>query len=173
MFPGRQPPEEALGWFAPGFVNAAADSIDAASRPDGRFGDTPLVEAAIRRTLRETCRLLGHFDAAEPQLVRALEIRESLPGDETDLVVALFDLGSLYEEQGYFDRAGALLARALAISTRAEMEEIFGHHDRAEALHREVVEARTRVLGPEHPMTLLSMVQLAAAAEGALRGALE
>ena len=103
-------------------LDAAADNIDAASRPDGRFGDTPLVEAAIRRTLGETYRLLGHYDAAEPQLVRALEIRESLPGDDPDLALALFDLGSLYEEQGHYDRAGALLARALAISTRIHGE---------------------------------------------------
>jgi serine/threonine protein kinase/Flp pilus assembly protein TadD len=156
---------------------AAADNIDAASRPEGRFGDTPLVEAAIRRTLGETYRLLGHYDAAEPQLVRALEIRESLPGDDPGLARALFDLGSLYEQQGHYDRAGALLARALAISTRiygethesaltamSTLARVYGKEgrsDEAEPLLERALELQRTTLGEEHPETILTMNNLA------------
>ncbi len=158
-------------------LDAAADNIDAASRPGGRFGDTPLVEAAIRRTLGETYRLLGHYDAAEPQLVRALEIRESLPGDDPDLALALFDLGSLYEQQGHYDRAGALLARALAISTRIHGEahesaltamstlaRVYGKEgrsDEAEPLLERTLELQRTTLGEEHPDTIMTMNNLA------------
>ena len=158
-------------------LDAAADNIDAASRPDGRFGDTPLVEAAIRRTLGETYRLLGHYDAAEPQLVRALEIRESLPGDDADLALALFDLGGLYEEQGHYDQAGALLSRSLALSTRIRGEahesalsamstlaRVYGKEgrsDEAEPLLERTHELQRTTLGEEHPDTIMTMNNLA------------
>ncbi len=158
-------------------LDAAAESIDAASRPEGRFGDTPLVEAAIRRTLGETYRLLGHYEAAEPQLVRALAIRESLPGDEAELARALYDLGGLYEEQGRYDRAGALVARALAIWTRAHGEaherslmamstlaRVYGKEgrsDEAEPLLERTLELQRSTLGDEHPDSIMTMNNLA------------
>ncbi len=159
-------------------LDAAADNIEAASRPDGRFGDTPLVEAAIRRTLGDTYQRLGQYDDAEPQLAKALEIGEELfADDDPALASASYDLGYLYEQQGRYDQAGPLLVKALeiwtlslgeahkdaliAMSMLARVYGKEGRSDEAEPLLKRNLELVRATLGEEHSETLVTMGNLA------------
>ena len=79
---------------------------DAAAHIAGRFDQEPVVEAEIRSTLGKTYWQLGELDRAEPQLVRALELRRMLPdtpGEE--LAESLTRLGHLYRNRGEFAKA--------------------------------------------------------------------
>ncbi len=71
------------------------------------------------------------YDAAIPRLERALTIRRSLPGDEGGVAGVLHNLGQTLKWKG--DYAGA------------------------EPLYKEALSIRTRLLGPDHPNTTLTM----------------
>jgi non-specific serine/threonine protein kinase/serine/threonine-protein kinase len=49
-----------------------------------------------------------------------------------------------------------------SVSNLAELDDVMGRDAEAEVLHRQVLEARTRVLGPSHSRTLETMERLAA-----------
>ncbi len=110
--------------------------LDGASQSlEGKFGGQPLVEASIRETLGETYRKLGDYDAAEPHLERAYNIRLKHLGEKDLLALtSMSELGRLYRLQAHYDEAERLLAQALQL--------------------------RRDVLGSEHPETLKSMVRL-------------
>jgi tetratricopeptide (TPR) repeat protein len=111
-------------------LDTASESIQS------RFGDKPLIEAAIRSMLGQTYRLQGEFDVAERHLEYALHIQQEQLGREhpdtletTDRLIRLYANQSRYEE-----------AEPLAVTT---------------------FEARRRLLGEEHPDTITSMFDLA------------
>ncbi len=108
----------------------------ASERVGERFPDQALVEASVRTTLGETYRTLGEYEAAEAHFERALELRASeLDADDIDLIMARFNLATIYEKQERF---------ALA-----------------EPVYLEVYEARQRLLGPDARPTLISANNLA------------
>ncbi len=81
-----------------------------------RFGEQPLVQAAVYGAIGRTYQALGLHDAAEPALRKAVDIRRRTPGgDPADLAGNLFDLASLSRARN--DLAGAETAarEALAI----------------------------------------------------------
>ncbi|MCP3915680.1 MAG: tetratricopeptide repeat protein, partial [bacterium] len=117
-------------------LDMAAERIDAAAAPGGRFADKPLVEARIRATLTETYFKLGESKAAKPHAERALELtRGHLGAEHPEALSALENLGSLL---GSLDQ-----------------------NERAEALLTECLEARRRVHGEESRPALASLFSLA------------
>jgi len=107
----------------------------AAMNLDEKFSDNPLPEAAIRQTLGLTYQKMGDYEAAEPHLQRALQIRrEQLGEDDSATLASLGQLGRVYTLQGEYEKAETVLENTLA--------------------------TRIRVFGEEHPETLESMGSL-------------
>ena len=133
----------------------------------------PLAEAAVRNTFGRTYQRLGLNDKAEEQLLRALEIRRALLGeDHPDTLTTLHETGVLRFNQNKLRESAEFLREALDGRRR-----VLGPEDRetlrslfwlswalgyrgdpeGEGLMKEALELRRRVLGPEDPDTLVSM----------------
>src|SRR5262245_28931104 len=104
----------------------------AAIKVEGRFGDRPEVEAAIRNVLGMTYDSLGEYQKAEVHHERALAIRRLVSGADNS-------------------------ATAESMHNVAQVIGAQGRHAEAEKLVDDVIELRKRVLGPEAPETLMSM----------------
>lgn len=119
-------------------TNVARQVIDrnvlarAAGSITRKFGDQPLVEAALRQTIGDTYLELGLYSQALPQMERALDLRRRLLGGDDP--ATLTSVGNL----------GRLLVR-------------MGRSEEAERYYREALEGRRRVLGKDHPDTLTSI----------------
>ena len=152
-------------------LDVAAERIDEASKTGGRFAGEPLVEAQIRSTLGDTYMELGEYAAAEPQVMRALELRRRSLGNEHEATVRMMTLlGLIYWRQNRLDDAAPLFQNAFDISRRdlgrdhattlvgemnlANLQRAKGRYKDAEPLYDHLVETQTRVLGEEHPSTL-------------------
>src|SRR5262245_3058313 len=159
-------------------LDAAAERIEQAAKPGGRFAAEPLVEASIRTTLGATYRELGAYSAAEPHLRRALELRRAVLGQEHGEVArALNQLGLLEWRQGHLDKAEPLYREALDMGQRrlgpdsldtltfemnlASLYRAQGRYRDAEPLYERNLASKRRVLGAEHPATLDTMGGLA------------
>jgi serine/threonine-protein kinase len=159
-------------------------ALDAAS---GRIGagleGAPDVEAAIRHVIGVTYHSLGRYDAAEPHLRRALEIRRSLrAGDDAGLAASLDELGHLLTSQGRYAEAEAHLRPALAMSRAVHGDEsahaarvlndlaktvfMSGRYAESEPMWREALRLRRLTLGDDHLLTIASMGNLAACLHG-------
>jgi len=101
-----------------------------------RTAQHPLAEAAVRLIYGRAYFGLGELGAAEPHLVRALELRRAqvTPPDER-VVETLFALGDLRNFQARFPEAAALFREGLEIRSRG-----------AEADTPETLEARARLV---------------------------
>jgi tetratricopeptide (TPR) repeat protein len=77
---------------------------------------------------------MGDYATAERYLERALNMRRRLLGPHADLAVTVVELGRVYQDQGF--------------------------NDRAEPLQREGLAIRLQVLGPEHGQTAVSLSDL-------------
>ncbi|NLE37896.1 MAG: serine/threonine protein kinase [Pirellulaceae bacterium] len=111
--------------------------VDRASeKVAGRFGNQPLVKAAVHNTLARTYQGLGEYREAERHGMRAWEIRrEALGEKDPETLNAMNNLARSYEAQGRYDKA--------------------------EPLYETTVELCLATQGPEHPDTLTSMNNLA------------
>lgn len=150
----------------------------AAGKIEGRFADSPLVEASIRTTLSNTYKAMGEYTPALEQAVRALEIYQSEPlAPAKETVRAMNRTASLERALGRYTEAEARFRETLELATR-----LFGEEDEtalsvlnnlalllerderkaeaAEILER-VVQIRTRVLGEQHDHTMTSINNLA------------
>jgi len=108
----------------------------AAARIEGKFGQQPEVEAAVRATIGQTYLDLGLYPEARRQLERALELQRRLLGAENPKTLKTMSrLGRAAYLQGKYAEAESLLGQTLEISRR--------------------------VLGSEHADTLYSMNNLA------------
>jgi len=102
---------------------------------DKKLKNSPLSEAKVRETIGLAYHTLGDYEATEPHLQRALQIRrEHLGNDDPATLASLSQLGRLYTLQGRYEKAETVLKNALV--------------------------ARIRVLGEDHPDTLESMGSL-------------
>jgi non-specific serine/threonine protein kinase/serine/threonine-protein kinase len=152
----------------------------AASGIEGKFGEDPLVEAAIRLTVGEIERTLGRNDEAVPQIERAIAIRtERLGAGHADTLTAVRELGVVKDDSGKSEEAVVLFARVLdgrwrllgesdpltvqALNDLGVAESRVGRFVDSEAHFRSAIEVRTRTLGPDDPDTLLAMNNLATA----------
>ena len=127
---------------------------------------------ALAALLREA----GRLGEAEPLAREALgAARRALGRESPPALGALGVLGNILREAGRCSEAEPLLAEALAVRTRRHgaehpltldaasnlaclVSEAGGRQGEAEARHRAVLEARTRVLGRGHVATLVSLV---------------
>ncbi|UCD75502.1 MAG: serine/threonine protein kinase [Phycisphaerales bacterium] len=159
-------------------LDEAAKRIEDPSALGGRFADKPLIEASIRMAIGDTYRLLGEYQAAEPHLEHALQLRERVLGEEHLVTVSSMNsLANLYQVQGRYDKAALLYVKTLETSQRVLGEEhphtlsfmsnlahLYanqGRLDEAEQLQVRALDSRTRALGEEHKDTLSSMNNLA------------
>ena len=150
----------------------------AAQRIQGKFGNEPQVEAAIRNTVGTAYTGLGLYPEAAKQLEAALDLRRRVSGREhPDTLKTMNDLGNVYWREGKYAEAEALDDQTLQIERRvlgpehpdtlvstnnlAWVYSDEGKYPQAEALYTQALEIRRRVLGPEHPDTLVSMNNLA------------
>jgi serine/threonine protein kinase/tetratricopeptide (TPR) repeat protein len=151
------------------------------------FKARPLVEASLRHTVGMTYEALGEYDDAEQHLRRAVEIRRELLGEEDPRTLeAMAGLAGVYRQQAGYQEAEALAREALKTARRVLGEEhpqtlalmqelaasywvqgryasywVPSRYKEAESLFREILETSRRVLGEEHPQTLLAMTGLA------------
>jgi len=94
-------------------VRAAVER--AAASIDGRFRDQPAVEASLRNRIGSILTGLGAFQAGQPQLRRALQMRQSLLGDTDETTIESKEaLASNLLGSGDGAGAEALLTEALA-----------------------------------------------------------
>jgi serine/threonine protein kinase len=116
-------------------LDVAAEEIELAGRPDGRFGDKPVVEASIRDMLGSVYAELGELDRSIHHLERAVELRsEALGAAHPDT------LGSRSRLAGQLRRRGELGA--------------------SEDMLVDVLETQRKVLGGEDVGVLVSELRL-------------
>lgn len=169
--PGRPPDPDIK-------VRTALDR--AAANLTGRFGTQPAVEAAIRQTIGDTYMELGLYAESEKQMERALALRRRvLGGEHKDTLNSELELSELYEDEGKYDAAEALLKNLLDVDRRLGREtapeaiaalhtlagiasDSRGDYARAESLNRRALESERRVLGETDAVTLATMNNLAA-----------
>jgi tetratricopeptide (TPR) repeat protein len=151
----------------------------AAARIEADFAGQSDLEAALCQVIGVTYHSLGRYDDAEPQLLRALEIRESFhQGDHADLADVMNELGHLKTSKGRYAEAEQLLReglrmrRALLGDEHADVATSLnnlgkvmirrGAGAEAESPFREALAIRRKVLGGEHELTVSSLGNLAA-----------
>jgi serine/threonine protein kinase/Tfp pilus assembly protein PilF len=157
------------------------EAVDAAEpKIAGAFGDRPLVEASIRRTLGVTYGYLRQDPAAIAQQERALALRrEHLGPDHPDTLTSMNNLALAYKDAGQLDKAVPLLEQALAkrreklgpdhphtFSTMNNLALAYkgaGQVDKALPLFEQALTKHKEKLGPDHPETLSNMENLAMA----------
>jgi len=159
-------------------LDVAAQRIEEDAATRERFAAMPAVEAAIRTTLGRTYQRLGEYDAAEPHLRRALEIRTEHPGEERlALAASLADLGELAEAQGRYESSEGYWQQALKIRAASwaakdstdiywmtNLARVIGKQGRsaeAEPLLVRALELERTRLGEAHYQTLGTMGTLA------------
>ena len=117
---------------------------DAAARIEGELEGSPSAEASLRGVIGSTYSAIGDQNAAEPHLVRALELSEELYGPDDPRTLALrLDLGVLRSRQGRWPESIEILEDAVR---RCE-----------------------RVLGPTDPRTISTHLSLASSRSDAER----
>jgi serine/threonine protein kinase/tetratricopeptide (TPR) repeat protein len=95
-------------------VTAAVAELDA-----GKLHDQPLVEASVRLTIGDTLRALGRYDAAEPNVRRALVLRRAgMPPLHPGVAQCLNDLGRVLHAKGNVIEAEAAFRESLSIYER-------------------------------------------------------
>jgi len=157
-------------------LDQAAQRIEEAGRPGGRFADKPSIEASVRETLGLTYHALGDYETATKHLRRALELRERPGEDPLLLAGTLHNLGITAVQQGDYAEAERLYRRSIDIQTRTTEDPDAGldskaglavalremdRMDEAEALLLDVLERQKRKLGEDHPDTVVTMSNLA------------
>jgi serine/threonine protein kinase/tetratricopeptide (TPR) repeat protein len=154
-------------------MKAAVKELDS-----GKLKTQPLVEASVRATIGATLRALGSYDAAEPNLRRALELRRSeLPATHPQIAETLTALATLRANQGKYDDAETLFRQALQIN-RAALPPVEpeiaanlynlgvllqerGRGADAEPFFREALDLRRKAFPATHPFTSQSLIGLA------------
>jgi len=143
---------------------------------DEELKDQPLVRATLLGTIGDVYRGMGLYEKAEKQLNISLALRQEILGPHhPETAAALFNLGWLHLDRGDYDLAEKLNRQALAIqekmlpkddlatlTTRLHIGWSLGIDGTEEAgpLLKEVVEARSRILGPMHRDTIIAKAGL-------------
>ena len=136
-----------------------------------RFGDEPLVRAAVQETLAITLLRLGRFDLGLTQAEAALRERQAALGDDhPDTIAALDIYAQALGASGKCAEADASLRRAWEQDRRVlgddhpntlevlehytQSLEFLQRYDEAEPLSRQTYDRRRRLLGDDHPDTI-------------------
>jgi non-specific serine/threonine protein kinase/serine/threonine-protein kinase len=166
---------------AQGSTVTVRDAVDlAASKLSSFSPEQGEVEAGVRAVIGTTYRALGAFDAAEPHLRRALEIRRERLGPEHPLtLVSITDMALLLNDRGDSQTAAQMLRSALDTQTRvagpdardtlrtqsalAWVYHDLGRSADAEGLFRSALNGQRRTNGSASPQAVKSMTELAMA----------
>jgi tetratricopeptide (TPR) repeat protein/predicted Ser/Thr protein kinase len=108
----------------------------AAQKADSAYANDPAQEAAVRDTIGATFQSLGDLPSAEPQIRKALELRERVLGPEHPDTLA-------------------------SKNSLLEWMQNVGQHEQALPFGQQLLASRRRVLGPDHPDTLSTMNNVA------------
>jgi tetratricopeptide (TPR) repeat protein len=149
-----------------------------------KFDRYPLVEAGIRGTIGQTYIDLGLYADAQKQLKRALQLYRQVWGAEhPGIWEPVNSLGRSLYLQGKYSEAEALFTKSLGAHTMRLLQrhetrflegqyELYsmsylakcyyaqGKYAQAEAIEKATLENRRRVMGPEHPLTLVVLADL-------------
>jgi serine/threonine protein kinase len=160
-------------------LDEAGRRLESRSAPGGSYADQPLVRAGAHDALARVYFALGDLGAAAGHARTAAGLYAAHRGERSrEHVMSLTLLGGIQRDAGLIEEASECLHRAATIARASlpadDPERLAADHalanlyywglfrpDRAEGLFREVLAARTRVLGPEHPDTLHSEFGLA------------
>ena len=151
---------------------------EAGQRLETGLAEQPEVQAAVRGTLGKTYMALGLYDAAEPQLFKALATRREIFGEEHgEVASSLSDLAGLMLEKGDYKEAERLFREALGMDRRllgdehldvaTEMSNLAlllknqGKHAEAESLCRGALTIRRKLLDESDSQIALSLNNLA------------
>ncbi len=135
----------------------------AAARIDRRFGDRPLIEAAVRQMVGRVYYSLGLFQQARPHLERALDIFRRVQGEgHRDTLSTAGYLGELEADLSLHDAAVSRLEHTLDLAVRNYGEgdglvltimgslgkclNLAGRYDHAEEVTRRALELARRSL---------------------------
>lgn len=137
----------------------------------------PDLEAAFRYEVGSIFSSLGLIDEARQEYTRSLELRESLYGpNSSETLAVVASMGQLHARAGHFVDAESFLRRAYdgrkaslgehvetcqSASDLSTALQAQGKLAEAEAVCREAWSAQQRLLGPKHPDTLATQVNLA------------
>jgi hypothetical protein len=132
---GRQ---RLLGQYGPRNPNMTVrELLDRASKGiEGRFKDQPLMEAEIRMAIGDTYRGVEQLDKAQLHLERALALLRDRLGE------------------AHYETLGCENDLAVLYHARANAGRVVADYGRAEALLRDVLGLREKLLGPSHQETL-------------------
>ncbi len=139
-----------------------------AVRIEAELRQQPLTEARLMSTIGEVYMNLGLYAKARPVLLKSLETRRRLLGDQSaEVAASLFYVGELLRDEGRYDEAEASYKKALAIQeTRLGKDDLEvaatlqalsvlydtqGKTAAAEAAVRRALQIRERSLSPDHP----------------------
>jgi tetratricopeptide (TPR) repeat protein len=143
-----------------------------------QFGDRPLIDARLRRTIGDTYERLGLLERAEVQLEKALRIHERVLGnDHPETLSSMDNLSFLYREQHRLDEAEPLIREALekrkrvlgddhlqTLGSMKSLADLYWYqrrYDEAEQQYLEVLKGQKRVLADDHPNMLFTLGSLA------------
>ncbi|MEM7622865.1 MAG: serine/threonine-protein kinase [Planctomycetota bacterium] len=143
----------------------------AAEALDGRFGNEPEIRARLRTTLGGVLLSLGELSTAQRELELGTDAFASVQGAEpADIVAANLLLAEAYWRQQDTGAAAALLGETARLASetgldgtrawysirnaRANLLKVSKRHAAAAELYDEVIEARTRLAGPDALGTL-------------------
>lgn len=150
----------------------------AALRADSTLATEPAILAAVQTAIGLSYLGLGRYEAAEPLLRRALDLRRSLgPAAGAELAASLRNLAVLHNDRGELAPAEALFAQALAayraaqppdsaglalaLNDWADLLQYKGDLAGAAAVHREALAIRERLDGPRSESVAASVNNLA------------
>ena len=147
---------------------------------DGPDGQLILIHSL--ELLGNSLRQMGAYAEAEPTLVRAVELAETLPDQTETLINALNNFGVLCKFAGWFDRGEAVYSRAIGMARpllgeRHEtvaallhniggLEHARGRYGLAEEPSRRAWDIRRELLGEDHVNALADAVAYAAVLDG-------
>jgi serine/threonine protein kinase/tetratricopeptide (TPR) repeat protein len=171
---GAADPEEARGRkvTVEEVLDKAADEVGTA------FVGQPEVEASVRLAIGQAYNGLGLYPKAEPHLLRALELRQHVLGEEDpDRLDAMREVADWCINRGRHRDAEELYRKALERARQVLGEEhpttlillhdvayalgFLGRWPEAELLYRQCLETQRRALGSEHEETLRTLANLA------------
>ncbi len=127
----------------------------------------PQTQARLHGTIGSVYRKMGLYDEAEPELLRAAELRRTTVGvPPADVAASLGDLAGLYLAQARYAEAETTLNRAVPLLDKANREgrlqlagsltdlaSVYrrqGRYDEAEPLYRQGLDIRLAELGSSH-----------------------
>jgi len=164
---------------ARGNTITAREILDAGSERIGtELAGQPLTQARLLGTMGTVYRKLGLYEAAEPNLQRALDLRRSQPGvPASDLAASLGELADLYLDLARYADAERALREAMPLVDEADRDgrlqlaggltdlgSVYrrqGRYEEADPLYRQALDIRLAELGPRSTEVAASYNSLA------------